>query len=70
MLSSTPESLDFADAEAASSTRVTVTAMALGQAVGTAAAMAVEQAVSPHEVNGTAVRQRLEQQHAGPLLSD
>lgn len=54
--------------EAASSTRVTVTAMAMGQAAGTAAAMSIEEKTSPHELKGTAVRARLEQQHAGPYL--
>lgn len=53
---------------AASSTRVTVTAMALGQAAGVAAALCLEQNVSPHELNGQAVRNSLEQQHAGPLV--
>lgn len=54
--------------EAASSTRVTVTAMAMGQAAGTAAALAAARGVSPQELAGTAVRQTLEQQHAGPYL--
>jgi FAD-dependent oxidoreductase family protein len=51
---------------AASSTRVTVTAMALGQAAGTAAALAVQQRVGPQEIAGQKVRATLEQQHAGP----
>ena len=51
---------------AASSTRVTVTAMAMGQAAGTAAALALEARQDPIEVDGVAVRQRLEAQHAGP----
>jgi hypothetical protein len=51
---------------AASSTRVTVTAMAMGQAAGTAAALAIEKGISPHEIAGTIVRSTLEQQHAGP----
>ena len=51
---------------AASSTRVTVTAMAMGQAAGTAAAMALQAKVSPAELNGVKVRQTLEAQHAGP----
>lgn len=54
--------------EAASSTRVTVTAMALGQAAGTAASMSVERGISPHELNGREVREKLHQQHAGPIL--
>ena len=56
--------------EAASSTRVTVTAMALGQAAGTAAALAVERGSSPHELLGRDVREKLHQQHAGPILSN
>lgn len=51
---------------AASSTRVTVTAMAMGQAAGTAAALAVDGRVTPHEIAGPRVRSTLEQQHAGP----
>lgn len=54
--------------EAASSTRVTVTAMALGQAAGTAATLAVQQRKGPHDIAGSAVRAALDQQHAGPLL--
>ena len=54
--------------EAASSTCVTVTAMALGQATGTAASLAVERKLSPHELNGRDVREKLHQQHAGPAL--
>lgn len=53
---------------AASSTRVTVTAMALGQAAGTAAAMAAASGQSVHDVDGRKVRSTLEQQHAGPWL--
>jgi hypothetical protein len=53
---------------AASSTRVTVTAMALGQAAGTAAALCLQKNASPHELPGSLVRQTLEQQHAGPAL--
>jgi hypothetical protein len=52
--------------QAASSTRVTVTAMALGQAAGVAAAMSAEEGKSPQELAGTSVRRTLEQQHAGP----
>lgn len=52
---------------AASSTRVTVTAMALGQAAGVAAALAAQRRLTPHEVEGTLVRKTLEQQHAGPM---
>jgi hypothetical protein len=53
---------------AASSTRVTVTAMAMGQAAGTAAAMAIDQKRAPAEIDGARVRQTLLQQHAGPYL--
>jgi hypothetical protein len=51
---------------AASSTRVTVTAMALGQAAGTAAALALAARTTPAELPGTRVRRALEAQHAGP----
>lgn len=57
-----------ASREAASLTRVT--AMALGQAAGTATAMSVERGMSPHELNGREVRKTLHQQHAGPILPD
>src|SRR5262249_25644418 len=50
---------------AASSTRVTVTAMAMGQAAGTAAALALEGKTTPAELAGTKVRQVLEAKHAG-----
>ena len=51
---------------AASSTRVTVTAMAMGQAAGTAAALALHEKTSPAELSGVKVRRTLEAQHAGP----
>jgi hypothetical protein len=51
---------------AASSTRVTVTAMAMGQAAGTAAALAVDRKQTPAEMDGARVRQTLLGQHAGP----
>jgi glycine/D-amino acid oxidase-like deaminating enzyme len=51
---------------AAASSRVTCTAMALGQAAGTAAAMAIEANKTPAELSGVDVRRRLESQHAGP----
>lgn len=51
---------------AASSTRVTVTAMAMGQAAGTAAALALAAKTTPAELPGVKVRQALEAQHAGP----
>jgi hypothetical protein len=54
---------------AAASTRVTVTAMALGQAAGVAAALAVEGKTTPSELPGALVRHTLHQQHAGPYIS-
>jgi hypothetical protein len=51
---------------AASSTRVTATAMAMGQAAGTAAAMAARERTSVQELDGRRVRTTLERQHAGP----
>lgn len=53
---------------AASSTRVTVTAMALGEAAGTAAAMAVDHRAGVHELDGRKVRDALLQRHAGPVM--
>jgi FAD dependent oxidoreductase len=53
---------------AASSTRVTATAMAMGQAAGVAGALAVERKTTPAELPGALVRQTLHQQHAGPYL--
>lgn len=58
-----------ATAIAAASTRVTGTAMSLGQAAGTAAALAVESKTSVAELSGVRVRRRLEAQHAGPFVS-
>lgn len=58
-----------ATAKAASSSRVTCTAMALGQAAGTAAAMALETKRATGELPGVEVRRRLESQHAGPYFS-
>jgi hypothetical protein len=52
---------------AASSTRVTVTAMAMGQAAGTAASLALAGQTTPAELSGVKVRQALEAQHAGPF---
>jgi len=57
-----------ATAKAAGSSRVTVTAMALGQAAGLAAALAVEGKGSTGELSGVLVRRRLESQHAGPWV--
>ena len=51
---------------AASSTRVTVTAMAMGQAAGVAAALALREKTTPGELAGTHVRRTLEGEHAGP----
>ncbi len=56
-----------ATAEAASSTRVTVTAMGMGQAAGTAAALAVRKGTQPAELSGLMVREVLESQGAGPF---
>lgn len=57
-----------ASKEAASSTRVTVTAMAMGEAAGTAAAVAVARKISTHELSGTDVRKELDSRHAGPFI--
>ncbi len=56
-----------ATAGAASSTRVNVTAMAMGQAAGTAAARAVKKADDVGLLNGIEVRSLLETQGAGPV---
>lgn len=50
---------------AASSTRVTVTAMAMGEAAGTAAALALKEKKSPQELNGPALAERLARAGAG-----
>lgn len=55
-----------ATALAASSTRVNVTAMAMGEAAGTAAALAVEANDELGQLDGTKVRERLEFVNAGP----
>jgi hypothetical protein len=55
---------------AASSTRVTVTAMAMGQAAGTAAAFCSAKGKTPQEINGRDVRDILDQQHAGPFQGE
>ena len=49
------------------STRVTVTAMAMGEAAGVAAALASQQRTSPQEIHGTRVRERLAQIGSGPF---
>jgi hypothetical protein len=51
---------------AASSTRVTATAMAMGEAAGTAAALAIMGRTSTAELAGVDIRKRLESQNAGP----
>ena len=51
---------------ASSSTRVTVTAMALGEAAGVAAAVAVKGGTSPLSIDGTDIRKKLHLQNAGP----
>lgn len=51
---------------AASSTRVTVTAMGMGQAAGVAAAMSGDTGKSVAELDGRKVRDKLTQQHMGP----
>ena len=56
-----------ATAEAASSSRVTVTSMALGQAAGTAAALATKAKDEVGLLQGTKVREALKQQGAGPF---
>jgi len=52
--------------EAASSSRVTATAMALGEAAGCAAAMAARSRVDSAELPGVKVREQLAKQNAGP----
>jgi hypothetical protein len=57
-----------ATAHAAASTRVTATAMALGEAAGTAAALAVQRRTSVQELRGEEVRDVLWRRGAGPLV--
>lgn len=52
---------------AQSSSRVNATAMFMGQAAGTAAAMSVEMRKNVQEVDGVKVRAALDQIHAGPF---
>jgi hypothetical protein len=52
---------------AASSTRVTATAMAMGEAAGTAAALATSMHKSVQELDGRKVRDVLDSRHAGPF---
>jgi hypothetical protein len=49
------------------STRVTVTAMALGEAAGCAAAMSLTQKMPVASLNGQRVREALSQQNSGPF---
>lgn len=49
------------------STRVTVTAMAMGEAAGMAAAMAVKGGTSVQEISGQKVRERLAEKGGGPF---
>jgi ribulose 1,5-bisphosphate synthetase/thiazole synthase len=51
---------------ASSSTRVTATAMALGEAAGVAAALAAKGGTSPISLDGTDIRKKLRLQNAGP----
>jgi len=51
---------------AQSSTRVTVTAMALGEAAAVAAALALQGGTSPQQLDGGDVRKKLRTQNAGP----
>ena len=49
------------------STRVTVTAMAMGEAAGTAAALAVAAKKTPQEISGVKIREALKAIGAGPF---
>ena len=49
------------------STRVTVTAMAMGEAAGLAAAMSLETKTEPASLNGIKVREALAKQNSGPF---
>ena len=49
------------------SSRVTVTAMAMGEAAGVAAAISLKDKTSVAEINGAKVREKLESQNAGPF---
>jgi hypothetical protein len=53
---------------AASSSRVTATAMAMGQAAGTAAALAGQLGVTVQELDGRKVREVLDSQGVGPYV--
>ena len=56
-----------ASSEASASSRVTATAMALGEAAGTAAALATKSKTEVGIFNGVNVREALTQQNAGPF---
>ena len=56
-----------ASSEASASSRVTATAMALGQAAGTAAALATQSKTEVATLDGTKVRSTLTQQNAAPF---
>ncbi len=56
-----------ASKEAAASSRVTVTAMALGEAAGTAAALATNTMTEVALLDGAKVREKLSSQNAGPF---
>jgi hypothetical protein len=49
------------------STRVTVTAMAMGEAAGTSAALSLARKTNPAELSGVAVREQLSQHGGGPF---
>jgi hypothetical protein len=51
------------------STRVTVTAMAMGEAAGVAAALALKEKTSVAILNGVKVREALASQNAGPFTN-
>ncbi len=56
-----------ASTEASASSRVTATAMALGEAAGCAAALAMKTSTEVALVDGVKVREQLNQQNAGPF---
>jgi hypothetical protein len=52
------------------STRVTATAMALGEAAGQAAALSVASKISPQELKGETLRKSLQANNAGPFTDE
>ncbi len=56
-----------ASSEASASSRVTATAMALGEAAGTAAALAIKSKIEVGTVDGRKVRETLSQNNGGPF---